>query len=106
MIVGAIIFTLLAIAAQVGDLLTTERGIELGAREKNPVAVWLVRNFGQWGFYGLKLLAALALLWSWFNLSPELYIVVCFAMFATGSYAVMNNTGVINRILKRRAAQK
>lgn len=102
MIVGAIIFTLLAITAQVGDLLTTERGIELGAREKNPVAVWLVRNTGQWGFYGLKILAALALVWSWFNLSIELYIVVCFLMFVTGTYAVMNNTGVIQRILRRK----
>lgn len=101
MTLGVLIFTLLAIAAQVGDLLTTERGIELGAREKNPAAVLLVRNFGQWGFYGLKILAGLALVWCWFNLSPELYIVVCFLMFVTGSYAVMNNTQVIQRILRR-----
>lgn len=104
MTLGAIIFTILAIAAQVGDLLTTERGIELGAREKNPVAVWLYARFGQWGFYGLKILAALALLWSWFNLSTPLYCVVCFALAATGSYAVMNNTGVINRLLRRRGS--
>lgn len=104
MTLGAIIFTLLAVAAQVGDLLTTERGIELGAREKNPVAVWLVRNFGQWGFYGLKILAGLVLAWSWFNLSPELYIVVCFLMFVTGGYAVANNTGVIQRLLRKRRA--
>lgn len=106
MTTGVIIFTILAIAAQVGDLLTTERGIELGAREKNPVAVWLVSRFGQYGFYLLKALVALALLWSWFNLSTPLYIVVCFLMFATGGYAVANNTGVIQRILRRRAASK
>jgi Domain of unknown function (DUF5658) len=102
MIFGAILFTLLAVLAQVGDLLTTERGIELRAREKNPVAVWLYARFGQWAFYGLKILAGLALVWSWFNLSIELYLVVCFLMFITGSYAVMNNTGVIQRILRRK----
>jgi hypothetical protein len=100
---GAVIFTLFAIAANVGDILTTQRGLALGAKEANPIAKWLFEKTSVRAAWWLKGLLVIALVWTWFNASIEIYMAVCFVMFATGSYAVASNTGVIQKILKRKA---
>ena len=38
------------------DIFTTEAALELGAREGNPLANWILGEFGALGLYGLKAL--------------------------------------------------
>lgn len=104
MIIGAIILTIMAVAANIGDVLTTQRGLALGAREANPFARWVFKVTSVQSAYWLKGLMALALAWVLRNFSVEVYCAVAFVMAATGSFATAHNTGVIARIMRRRAA--
>jgi len=49
------------------DILTTEGALSLGAAEGNPLANWVLTQFGAFGLYGLKALfiGSYALLYGW-----------------------------------------
>lgn len=106
MIFGAILFTILAVVANVGDVLTTQRGLALGAKESNPIAKWLFKVVGFYSAWWLKGLLVIALIFVYRNFSLEVYIVVCFVMAATGSFAMANNNGVIIRALRKLGLMK
>src|SRR5919109_3316719 len=50
------------VGCQGADAITTLRGIDLGAREANPVVDWLLAHLGPGGFIAVKAGAALLLL--------------------------------------------
>lgn len=100
--VGALIFTALAIAASIGDAMTTKEGLELGAKEKNPVAAFIFRITGNRPYLFKFAIIIPLMIAAYFYFSPGLYAVVAFLVFVTGAYATMHNTGVIQRIRRKR----
>ncbi len=102
--IAAVILTLTAIAANVGDIWTTQRGLALGAKESNPVAKWIFAKLGVRAAWLLKAVMAGALAYVWLNWSTLVYCIAAGAMTASGAYATWHNYGVIQKRLAKRAA--
>jgi hypothetical protein len=98
----ALIFTALAIVASIGDAMTTKEGLELGAKEKNPIAAFIFRITGNRPYLFKFAIIIPLMVFAYLRFSIGLYCVVAFLVFATGGYAIANNTGVIQRIIRRK----
>ncbi len=99
---GALIFTMLAIVASIGDAMTTKAGLELGAKEKNPVAAFIFRITGNRPYLFKFAFIIPLMIVSYLYFPLPFYIVVAFLVFVTGSYATAHNTGVIERIRRKK----
>ena len=89
------------LALQVADLVLTLRGLAMGKRERNPVALFFMRRLGRMpGLVFLKLAGIACIFLLTPQLSPRLQIIALFMLSLLGLAVVLHNMRIIRRVRK------
>ncbi|HEY0626043.1 MAG TPA: DUF5658 family protein [Allosphingosinicella sp.] len=93
-----ILLIALFLALQIADLALTLRGLAIGKRERNPLALFFMRHMGQTQGLVLLKLSTLALTAILLAQLPERLQIACLAVFSViGLLVVLHNIRVIRR---------